>query len=368
MNIEVPVFRFEAEPALLQALREAADRVIASNWYVLGREVESFEREFAAYCGSAHCVGVANGTDALELALRAIGVGRGDRVLTTANAGGYTATALRAIGAEPAYVDVGDHLLMTATELGPQLEDARAVVVTHLYGHMAPIDAIVEVARAANVPVIEDCAQAHGAVRNGKSAGTFGAMGCFSFYPTKNLGAIGDGGAVVTSDAGLATTLRALRQYGWGTKYRIDRGGGRNSRLDEIQAAFLRVKLPYLQRWNAARVEIARRYYEGLQGLPLQVPVWRAGEYVAHLFVVRCTARDALRAHLAAAGIGTEIHYPIPDYAQPIERRLEHPHLPRTEAASREVLTLPCYPGMPSAETDRVIAAIRSFYAAPDHA
>jgi aminotransferase EvaB len=308
MSIDLPVFRFEVAPALTQALQEAADRVIASTRYVLGPEVEGFEREFASFCGSAHCVSVANGTDAIELALRAMGVTRGDRVVTVANAGYYAATALRAIGAEPFYVDVGDDLLMSTAGLEEALAGARAVVVTHLYGQMALVGDIVERARLVNVPVIEDCAQAHGAVRAGKCAGTFGALGCYSFYPTKNLGALGDGGAVITSDANLASRVRSLRQYGWSSRYCVDRAGGRNSRLDEMQAAFLRVKLPNLPAWNAARVAIARRYCDGLRGLPLRVPGWRNGEYVAHLFVISCADRGPLRARLAAAGICTEIH------------------------------------------------------------
>jgi aminotransferase EvaB len=363
MSIDLPLFRFDCEPALMRALHEAASRVIASNRYVLGTEVESFEREFAAFCGTTNCVGVANGTDALELALRAVGVACGDRVVTAANAGYYTATALRAIGAEPTYVDVGDDFVMSAAGLEGALNGARAIVVTHLYGRMAPINEIVARAQVAKVPVIEDCAQAHGAAHAGRCAGAFGTAGCFSFYPTKNLGALGDGGAVITSDANLASRVRSLRQYGWGAKYHVDRTGGRNSRLDEMQAAFLRVKLPYLPVWNAARVAIANRYCEGLRALPIRVPEWCDGEYVAHLFVIRCRDRDALRTHLAAAGIATDIHYPIPDHAQSIEAGDGKVRLPGTEAACGEVLTLPCYPGMPHADVDRVVAAIRHHYA-----
>jgi dTDP-4-amino-4,6-dideoxygalactose transaminase len=363
MSIDLPVFRFEVAPTLTQALREAADRVIASKRYVLGPEVENFEREFAAFCGSAHCVGVANGTDALELALRAAGVSRGDRVVLTANAGCYAATAARAIGAEPVYVDVSDDLVMSVDGLDRVLTGASAVVVTHLYGRMAPIGEIAGIAGEAGVAVIEDCAQAHGAASSGRHAGTFGAAGCFSFYPTKNLGALGDGGAVITSDAQMASRLRALRQYGWSTKYRIEHAGGRNSRLDELQAAFLRTKLPHLPAWNAARVAIALRYCNGLRGLPLRLPDCPGDEYVAHLFVIRCADRRALRSHLAEAGIGTEIHYPAPDYAQPTDRvDGDARPLSMTESACREVLSLPCYPGMTDADVDRVITSIRAHY------
>ncbi|MEP7063561.1 MAG: DegT/DnrJ/EryC1/StrS family aminotransferase [Betaproteobacteria bacterium] len=366
MSDELPVFRFELEPALVRALSEAAARVIESRRYVLGPEVEQFEREFAAYCGSPHCVGVANGTDSIELALRAIGVTAGDRVVTTANAGGYTATALHAIGAQPLFVDVGEDLVMSPFALDRSLDGVRAVVVTHLYGRMAAVGEIVERASAAGVPVVEDCAQAHGAHIDGKSAGTFGALGCFSFYPTKNLGALGDAGAILTADSAAATRMRALRQYGWDNKYHVAHEGGRNSRLDEMQAAFLRVKLPFLRGWTAARTAIALRYCAGLRGAPVRVPQWRGGEYVAHLFVIRCTDRDALRAHLSRAGIGTDIHYPIADHMQAAARR-DGVRLPVTEAACDEVLSLPCFPGMRETDVDRVVAAVRDHYEGSGH-
>lgn len=362
MNDALPVFRFDTDAALERALEDAAVRVIRSGRYMLGAEVEGFEREFAAFCGIAHCIGVANGTDALEIALRAVGVGRGDRVVTAANAGYYASTAIRAIGAEPVYVDVGSRLVMTAETCDPALADARAVLVTHLYGHAAPVDEIAAAARAVGVPVIEDCAQAHGATRRGRGVGTIGTAGCFSFYPTKNLGALGDAGAIVTGDAALASRVRSLRQYGWGKKYSVDREGGRNSRLDEMQAAFLRVKLPYLSHWNATRLRIARRYREGLRDLPLQSTEWCEGEYVAHLVVVRSGDRDALRADLASCGIATDVHYPLPDHLQPVENREHALRLPVAEAACREVLTLPCFPGMTDAEVDRVVVAIRAHY------
>ncbi|MFO1305811.1 MAG: DegT/DnrJ/EryC1/StrS family aminotransferase [Burkholderiales bacterium] len=362
--MDVPVFRFDDDPAQSAALAEAALRVLGSKRYVLGDEVAAFERELAAWCGARACIGVGNGTDALELALRACGVQRGDRVAMAANAGYYAATAARAIGAVPAYVDVGSDLVMTRETLGATLGSARAVVVTHLYGRMADVEAIVGAAREAGVPVVEDCAQAHGAARGGRMAGTIGDAGCFSFYPTKNLGALGDGGAVVTSDEAVAQRVRALRQYGWDQKYRVAHAGGGNSRLDELQAAFLRAKLPRLAQANAARVAIAQRYREGLAGLPVALPQWRDGEYVAHLFVIRCRDREALRASLARAGIGTDIHYPIADHEQPVEDAVSRPSLPVTEAACRDVLTLPCFPGLRTDECDRVIAAVRAHYGA----
>lgn len=360
----VPVFEFVPDADLDRALENAAERVLASRRYVLGAEVVAFEHEFAAYCGTSECVGVANGTDALELALRAVGIDRGDRVATVANAGYYTCTALAAIGAEPVFVDVDDTLTMSPASLERAMPGLRAIVVTHLYGRLAAIEPIVAFADQQDIPVIEDCAQAHGAARNGKRAGSFGAAGCFSFYPTKNLGAIGDGGAIVTSRAELSAWLRSLRQYGWGQKYRVERRGGRNSRLDELQAAFLRVKLARLADWNAARVAIARLYGEGLRDLGLVLPDFRGEEYVGHLFVICAPDRDSLRAHLAKHGIETDVHYPVPDFLQPVRASAPRATLPVTERACREVVTLPCYPGLSTAHVDRIIQCVRQHYRA----
>ena len=366
MSVHVPVFTFANEPEVETALREAAERVLASRRYVLGTEVAAFEHEFAAYCGTSECIGVANGTDALELALRAIGVGRGDPVATVANAGYYASAALAAIGAEPVYVEVDKTLTLSPRALAEVLPDVRAIVVTHLYGRLAAIEEIVALASRHALPVIEDCAHAHGAERKGRRAGSFGFAGCFSFYPTKNLGALGDGGAVTTSDLRLAARVRALRQYGWSSKYRVDEPGGRNSRLDELQAAFLRVKLPMLAHWNAARVAIARRYCEGLRGLGLGLPEWHDGEYVGHLFVVRTPDREALRAQLSSQGIGSDVHYPVADYHQPLRQASAQKQLPETEAACAEVVTLPCFPGLTMEQVQRVIDAVRCHYRAAE--
>jgi dTDP-4-amino-4,6-dideoxygalactose transaminase len=368
MNIDLPVFRLSDDQELAEALRAAADRVLASRSYILGAEVAAFEREFAAFCGATDCIGVASGTDALELALRAAGVVGGDAVATVANAGYYTCAALAAIGAHPAFVDVDETLTLAPAALELVLPRVKAVVVTHLYGRLAAVEDIVERASRYDVPVIEDCAHAHGARRSHRSAGSFGAAGCFSFYPTKNLGAVGDGGAIVTSHRGLATRVRSLRQYGWSAKYRVEQPGGRNSRLDELQAAFLRVKLPQLVRWNAARVAVARRYCEGLEGLGILLPEWPDGENVAHLFVVRTQTRDALRLQLSSQGIGSDVHYPIPDHEQPVQRIGSETRLPVTEAACREVITLPCYPGLDADQVSRVIDVVRRHCTQREHA
>jgi dTDP-4-amino-4,6-dideoxygalactose transaminase len=341
-------------------------RVIQSGWFVLGPEVKQFEQEFAAYCGAAHAITLANGTDALELALRALGVGPGSRVLTVANAGMYSTTAINAVGATPIYIDItADTLLLDVDRLEEALiESPRpdAVVVTHLYGLLADVERVVAIAKSRGLPVIEDCAQAHGAMAHGKRAGTFGTLGCFSFYPTKNLGALGDGGAVVTDDAELAATIRQLRQYGWSEKYVSSRPGGRNSRLDEMQAAVLRAKLPRLDKWNQRRRSIASRYSMEIQQPKLRCPRVEGDNYVAHLYVVRTTDRHGLRSHLSSCGVPSDIHYPVPDYRQPsIADRFGQVSLPVTEAACQEVLTLPCFPEMTDDEVSAVIASVNSW-------
>jgi dTDP-4-amino-4,6-dideoxygalactose transaminase len=345
----------------------AAIRVLESRWYVLGNEVAAFEREFAAYCGTTHCISVGNGTDALELALRALRVGPGDRVVLAANAGFYGSTAVRLVGAEPHYVDVDeDTLTLSARPLGTVLRQLRpkAVIATHLYGQLADIETIVDLAAMAQVPVIEDCAQAHGASRGGRKAGSFGTVGCFSFYPTKNLGAVGDGGAVTTDDGDLMERLRQLRQYGWTRKYHVDVSGGRNSRLDEMQAALLREKLPMLDVSNQQRRSIAKRYNRAFSALPLRCPPSVGTDFVGHLYVVRCADRDALRTHLERCDIATDIHYPLPDHLQTGYFSAQTSgELPVTEDACRTVLSLPCFPGLTEDEQTSVIAAVEGFFA-----
>lgn len=347
---------------VLRELEEAVRAVLGGGWYILGPRVREFEAAFAAYCGAGECIGVGNGTDALELALRGIGAGPGDQVAAVANAGGYGTAAILAAGAEPLYVDVDPAtMLMDPRALAAAITPrTRAVIVTHLYGHMADMPALL--AAAGGVPVIEDCAQAHGARLEGRHAGTWGAAGCFSFYPTKNLGALGDGGALVVSGGELAGRIRALRQYGWTSKYTAGIPGGRNSRLDEVQAAVLGVKLPYLEGWNRRRREIAAAYREALAGLDLELPPPCGPHAVAHLYVVRSSRRDNFREALHAAGIGTDIHYPVPDHRQPFAqgRPWAAARLPETERCCREVLTLPCFPELTDEEVRRVGDAVRA--------
>jgi dTDP-4-amino-4,6-dideoxygalactose transaminase len=331
----------------------------------MGPEVESFERSFAAYQGSAHCVSVANGTDALELALRAVGVGMGDLVATPANAGAYSLGAMLAIGAQPHFLDVSlETRGATLDEVARAVDSGcKAVIVTHLYGQALPeIARIAALCAAKGCALLEDCAQAHGALVDGRRVGTFGAAGAFSFYPTKNLGALGDGGAVVTSDAGIAEAVRARRQYGWTTKYTMELSGGRNSRLDEMQAAVLRELLPSLDESNARRRVVAATYSRSIRHPDVVVPPEGGTDFVAHLYVVRTTKREALRAHLHAQGIATDVHYPVPDHRQPVfDTRFADVRLPNTERLAREVVTLPCFPEMTDAEVTRVCAAVNAW-------
>ncbi|RZA22320.1 MAG: DegT/DnrJ/EryC1/StrS family aminotransferase [Lysobacteraceae bacterium] len=343
-------------------LAAAARGVIDSGHFVLGPHVQRFEQAFAAYCGVGHVVGVGNGTDALELSLRALGVGPGDRVAVVANAAMYGATAIVACGGTPVFVDINPEThTMCADALASTLESGplKAVIVTHLYGRLAAMEALLPQCRDRGIPVVEDCAQAHGA-RDGAGirAGAFGDIASFSFYPTKNLGALGDGGAVATSSPDLAERTRQLRQYGWTAKYTNTLAGGRNTRLDEMQAALLLEMLPELDGWNARRRAIANRYTAAIKTRRLVVPPSCGAEHVAHLYVVRCEDRDESRAQLAELGIQTDVHYPTPDYRQPcLLGKIDASPLPHTEADASSVMTLPCFPELTDAEVDAVIAA-----------
>lgn len=347
---------------LSDRLAQATRRVIDSGHFVLGPHVQRFEQAFADYCGVAQAVGVGNGTDALELSLRALEVGPGDRVAVVANAAMYGATAILACGGTPVFVDIdpSSHT-MCADALASAIVQGpfKAVIVTHLYGRLAAMDALLPLCRAHGIPVVEDCAQAHGARdANGVRAGAFGDIASFSFYPTKNLGALGDGGAVATSSEALAGRVRQLRQYGWSAKYTNTLAGGRNTRLDEIQAALLLEMLPELEGWNARRRAIANRYTAGIDSSRLTLPPTFGAEHVAHLYVVRCEERDEARSRLAQMQVQTDVHYPTPDYRQPCLRgKIDDSPLPHTEADARRVMTLPCFPELTDAEVDAVIAA-----------
>jgi len=335
---------------------DAVRSVVDSGWFVLGPRVREFEKDFAEFVGAGDCIGVGNGTDAIELALRATGVAPGSEVVTVANAGGYASAAIRSIGATPVYVDVDPETLLVSPEAvrGTLGEATAAIVVTHLYGRVAPVDQIVGIAGDRAVPVIEDCAQAHGATVGGAHVGTVGTLGCFSFYPTKNLGALGDAGAIVGDDQDLMGHVRRLRQYGWSQKYHRTEPGGRNSRLDELQAAVLSALLPNLDEWNRRRCEIGLAYRDGISHPDIRhVPI-RDGD-VVHLAVVETGRRQSLEAHLGGLGIATDVHYPAPDHAGSETR------LPVTETACESVLTLPCFPEMIDAEIEMVIEGVGSW-------
>lgn len=344
-------------------INKAIQRVISSGWFILGPELEAFEHEFAAYCGSAHAIGVANGTEAIELALRAFDVGSGDEVIIAANAGMYSTTALLAVGATPVYADVRDQdLLLDPTAARAAITSrTKAIIVTHLYGRMADVTAFRELADAHRLIFIEDCAQAHGSSCDGIHAGAWGDAATFSFYPTKNLGACGDAGLITCRDGAIAARLRRLRQYGWSSKYVVIDGPARNSRLDEIQAAILREKLPLLESWNLRRREIAS-VFASAHNVHVRHPDVAGTGYVAHLYVARSAHRDALRAHLRTLHIATDIHYPVLDNEQPQIGRPElSAVLQHSASAVKEIVTLPCFPEMTNAEAARVAAALRSW-------
>ncbi|MCC6486743.1 MAG: DegT/DnrJ/EryC1/StrS family aminotransferase [Candidatus Hydrogenedentes bacterium] len=351
--------------AIETEIRAAIDTVLESGWFILGEQVRAFEQEFAAYLGVEHAVGVASGTDAIHLALRAAGVGPGDEVITAPNTCVPTVCGIAASGATPTLADVDPGTLT----LDPAKLDAaitprtRAIVPVHLYGHPCDMDPILEVARQHNLIVVEDCAQAHGARYKGALCGTFGHAAAFSFYPTKNLGAYGDGGAVSTSDAQIAEQVRRLRNYGEEHRYHHTVEGF-NSRLDEIQAAVLRVKLPHLDAWNAARVRLAGAYGEALAETSVATPhlaPWALPNH--HLYVVRTRHRDALQAQLKELGIGTLIHYPVPIHLQGAYSHLglQRGAFPVAEQACGEVLSLPMYPELQPDAIPIIARAIADF-------
>lgn len=340
-----------------------------SSQFVGGDMVDRFEAEWATYCNVEHCVGVSSGTAALELSLRALGIGAGDHVIVPANTFIATAAAVVAAGAEPVFVDVDPTTqLVTADLIGDALTTrTAAVIVVHLYGCPADMDAIGRVAHKAGIAVIEDAAQAHGARWNGKKAGGLGDAGCFSFYPGKNLGAFGDAGAVVTNDAVLAARVRAMMNHGRppGNPH-LHEVIGSNDRLDALQAAVLSIKLRHLEGWNAARARAVDLYRAGLRGLPIEmvaVPPHAASSY--HLMVVMCDDRYRLQSRLAAEGIATGIHYPIPCHRQPAFRAKEAAPLPAVERAAERVLSLPLFPHITRMQIDGIVEAIRHSFARP---
>jgi dTDP-4-amino-4,6-dideoxygalactose transaminase len=349
-----------------EEINAAIQRVLDSGTYILGEEVRQFEEEFARYIGVGSGVGVASGTDALLLALKVWGVGKGDEVITVSNTAVATVAAIELAGATPVLVDVySDSLTMDVNLFQDAISlKTKAVIPVHLYGHPCDMKAITEIAQDAEVIVIEDCAQSHGALYNGKKTGCFGNAAAFSFYPTKNLGAIGDGGMVVTKNEDAPVNLRALRQYGW---YGVDRSKslvpGMNTRLDEIQAAILRVKLNYLDVENIRRRRVANTYNKNLPHDSVKTPKQeRDTIHVYHQYVIRTEKRDELRKFLSEHGIETAIHYPIPIHHQPTYKRKYIQILPVTEKAAREILSLPMHPYVTDKEAEDVCEIIKDFF------
>jgi dTDP-4-amino-4,6-dideoxygalactose transaminase len=345
-----------------QEILEAIEKVLNSGQYILGPEVQAFEQEFAQFVGVRFGIGVASGTDALYLALRAVDVGPGDEVITVPHTAVATVAAIEMCGATPVLVDIDlDTYTLSPHRLEAVINSrTKAIIPVHLYGHPADMEPILEIARRHHVFVIEDCAQAHGAMYQGKRVGSFGDLAAFSFYPTKNLGAIGDGGIIVTDDPTLAEKVKLLRQYGWRQRY-ISEIPGWNSRLDEIQAAILRVKLRHLQEDNQRRRLLAEIYNQLLVNAPVVLPKERPGSYhVYHQYVIRHPQREELMAFLKKRGINTLVHYPLPIHLQPAYKgRLgDVGSLPNSEQAAREVLSLPLYPEMGEANVHTVAQAI----------
>jgi dTDP-3-amino-3,4,6-trideoxy-alpha-D-glucose transaminase len=344
------------------AVRQAIDRVLASGWFILGPEVEQFEAEFAAASGAPHAIGTGTGTDALALILRGLGIGGGDEVITTPLSAAFTALAVLMAGATPVFADIdrARHTLDPGAVERAITARTRAILPVHLYGQPADMAALAELAARHQLALVEDCCQAHLATAAGRPVGTIGVAGAFSFYPTKNLGALGDGGAVVTSDPSLADRIRRLRNGGQSARYQHD-DQGVNSRLDEIQAAILRARLPLLPAWTAQRRMLAGRYRAGLAGAAVDVPPEFDRGHVYHLFVVRSARRADLQRHLAAHRIDTLVHYPTPISRQRAFAGGPPSQCPRAAAACGELLSLPLYPDLDVQDLSRVVAAINDF-------
>ena len=348
-----------------EAIDAAVRRVFDSGSYILGKEVGAFEAEYAAYQGMGHCVSVGSGTEALHVALRSLGIGPGHEVITASHTAVATVAAIELAGATPVFADIDPvHFTLDPDKLAGLITKAtKAVVAVHLYGQPADLDAIQAVTRKHGLRLVEDCAQAHGALYKGRKVGSVGDVGAFSCYPTKNLGALGDGGMLVTADLALAKQARLYREYGWAERNNSHISGF-NSRLDEVQAAILRVKLPFLDSDNRRRAAIASRYNEDLAGTGIGLPAARAAcEHAYHLYVVRSRSRDRLQAHLKESGVGALIHYPVPIHLQPAYKGKIRggDALPETERAAKEVLSLPIYPELGSREVETVVSAVKNF-------
>ena len=351
-------FRYQAE------FEAKALEVLRSGWYVLGGEVEAFEKEFAAYTGAAHCVGLASGLDALWLAFRILGIGAGDEVIVQANTYIASVMGITINGATPVFVEPDAFYNMDVEQIEERItERTRAILAVHLYGQASYMEPITGLCRKYGLRLVEDCAQSHGACYRGKMTGTFGDIGCFSFYPSKNLGGFGDGGAIVTDDAGFASAMRMYRNYGSEKRY-YNKVVGANSRLDELQAGLLRVRLGHMEELTRERRRLAERYSGLLRNEAVRLPQVREGsDSVWHQYVIACEERDRLKAWLEERGVGSIIHYPIPPHLSEAYEYLGYGRgsFPRTEHCADTVLSIPMYNGMTEEEQDYVIEAINEF-------
>lgn len=347
-----------------QEFEQKALEVLRSGWYVLGNEVKSFEEEFAQYTGSKYCVGLASGLDALWIAFRILGIGAGDEVIVQGNTYIASVMGITMNGATPVFVEPDEYNNIDASKIEEKITDnTKAILVVHLYGQASNMKPIMELVKKYNLRLVEDCAQSHGACFEGKMTGTFGDIGCFSFYPSKNLGAFGDAGAIVTNDSKLAEDIRIFRNYGSEKRYH-NKVVGANSRLDELQAGLLRVRLEHLDELLEEKTRICNRYLNELHNDKIELPKIRKGAtHIWHQFVIRCKDRDSLIKYLDDKGIGTIIHYPIPPHLSEAYAYLgmKAGDLPITEQYAKEVLSIPLYNGMTNEEQDFVIEAINEF-------
>lgn len=343
---------------------EKAIEVLRSGWYILGKEVSAFEKEFASYTGAKYCVGLASGLDALWLAFRVMGIGSGDEVIVQGNTYIASVMGITINGATPIFVEPDEHFGMDVDRIEEKITSkTKAILVTHLYGMASKMDRIVEICEKYKLRLVEDCAQSHGACFNGKMTGTFGDVGCFSFYPSKNLGAFGDGGAVVVNDEQLEKAFRIYRNYGSEKRY-YNKVVGANSRLDEIQAGLLRVRLSHIEEITNEKVKIAEYYTRNIKNEKIQLPELAEGATgVWHQYVIRCKERDRLIEYLNEREIGTIIHYPIPPHLSEAYQYLGHSEgfLPITEHLAKTVLSIPMYNGMTHEEMECVVEALNSF-------
>ncbi|AIJ04928.1 DegT/DnrJ/EryC1/StrS aminotransferase [Methanocaldococcus bathoardescens] len=342
-------------------INSAIQKVLERGWFILGKELEKLEHEFSKYVGTKFGIGVNSGSDALYLAVKALGIGRGDEVITVSHTFISTADAIVRNGAKPVFVDIDPETYTIDTTLIEKkiTERTKAIIPVHLYGHPADMDPIMEIAEKYGLFVIEDASQAHGAKYKGKKVGSIGHIACFSFYPTKNLGAYGDAGMIVTDDEDIANKLKMLRNYGSYKKYHHD-VIGINSRLDEIQASILRVKLKYLDKWNERRRKIAKLYNELLEGSEIIIPIEKEwAKHVYHLYVIRCKERDKLQQYLFKNGIQTQIHYPIPIHKQGTYLNIVNEYLPATEKICNEILSLPIHPWLNEDEIEKICSLIK---------